>query len=155
MSSFCILYVSKLDNAKKEFYINQIQVLAKEYKRGVKFYINWCEPGLPIYENDMLIVNVLDSQTSDNCEMFLLPDGWYSNGVSAKSLFRDRVKFLEDTLFLFICNGDPVELYIGQSGIQPEEFLTITLRWNEVADYLTKTIGINGTDDGMHITVTL
>ena len=63
------------------------------------------------------------------------------------------MKFLQDVCSIFINKKHSVELYLGQNGTYPEEFFDLTLKNSELVDYLAKTIGVNGVDDGMHINI--
>ena len=153
MSLFCLCVIENVKDNEKNFFVQQIEMLAKYHKRGVKFLVNWNEPIISNIKKDSLIINVLDCPKSDNCELFLLPDGWYSNGQTEKLSFKERIKLLQDITNVFINRKYRVDFYFGQSGTQPEDFLNIALETDDLADYLTKTIGINGVDDGLHIRI--
>lgn len=155
MSLFCICVV---ENIKKDseitLYTQQLETLAKQHKRGIKFFVDWPEPLLSRIQKDSLVMNMNDSPESDNCELFLLPDGWYHNGRTNKLAFRERMKFLEDVSSIFIDRKYSVELYLGLSGTDPEDFFDVSLKNNDLADYLAKTIGVEGIDfDGVHIRI--
>lgn len=154
MSSFCICVVEdiKRDN-ELVFYMQQLEILAQNHKRGIKFFIDWPEPIISRIQENSLIINILDCPESNNCELFLQPDGWYSNGRTDKLAFRERMHFLQDIAKFFIYRKHSVDLYIGQSGADPEDFFDITLKSNDLADFLTKTVGVVGVDDGVHIGV--
>lgn len=154
MSSICLFAAKGITAEKKKKYIHDIQKLVIDYKRGVKFFIAWSESMVLDIQKDSFIVNIVDSPKSDNCEMFLLPDGWFCNGKTAQLPFKSRMRLLEKIALLFEENVDDVELYIGQSGSQPEELLNVVIKGHELADYLSKTIGIYGADEGLHICIT-
>ena len=156
MSLFCLCIVG---NIKKEsellIYTKKVEQLAKHHSFGVKFSVDWTEPILSVLNvnSNSLVINVLDCPESDNCELFLLPDGWYVNGKTNKKSFRNRMKFLQDITNIFADNSHSVCFYLGQSGTHIEEFYDITIRSNTLVDYLIETIGTNGIDDGVCINI--
>ena len=105
MSVLCVCIVENiLSNSDRLNLMQQLELLAKRHNRGIKFFIDWDEPFIShIQENDF-IINILDSPTSNNCECFLLPDGWCYNGNAEKVPFKERAKFLEE--ICSIINGD-------------------------------------------------
>ena len=154
MSLFCLCVVEGIiEKNKTVFYAQQIETLAKYYKCGITFTINWTEPLALHIEKDALIINILDSPETDNCELFLLPDGWYCNGETNQLSFKERMRFLQDICNVFINENYCIDLYFGQSGTEPREFFNVTLKNNELVEYLTKTVGTYGVDDGILISV--
>ena len=154
MSLICLCVVKDVRCEKeKNFYIKQIEELAKQNKRGVKFYIDWFEPLLSYINKDSFVINILDSPKSDNCELLLLPDNWSINGISDKLSFRERICFLQDIAKVFVNRNHSVELYLSESGTCIEDFLNITLKINNLVNYLSESVGIYGIDDGLHISI--
>lgn len=154
MSSFCLCVVEGIrEKDKTVSYVQQIEILAKYYNRGITFTIDWTEPLASHIEKDALIINILDSPETDNCEVFLLPDGWYCNGETNYLSFRERMRFLQDICNIFINENYCIDLYIGQSGTNPSDFLEVTLKNNDLVEYLTKTVGTYGVEDGILISV--
>lgn len=151
MSLFCLCIVHNVKKNEKNFYTQQIETIAKHYNCGVKFSVDWREPIFSYIQKDSLVINVLDNPQADNCELFLLPDGWYFNGQAAKITFRERIKLLQDIANFFIDRKYGIDFYLGQSGTQIDDFLKVALKANDLTDYLTKTIGINGIEDGLYI----
>ena len=155
MSLFCLCVVEDIKERNKIlFYTQQLMALAKRYKRGIKFFVDWSEPIVSRIKKDSLVINVLDCPESDNCEMFLLPNGWYSNGETNELTFRERIKFLQDISNVFIKSQYSIDIYLGNSGTHANEFFNITLKSCNLIDYLTKTVGLNGVNNGIHISVT-
>lgn len=155
MSLICLCIV---ENIKKDseivFYTQQLETLAKQHKRGIKFFVDWPEPLLSHIQKDSLVVSISDCPESDNCELFLLPDGWYHNGRTNKLAFRERMKFLEDVSSIFLNGKYNIEIYLGLSGTEPEDFVNVSLKNTDLADYLAKTVGVDGIDfNGWHISV--
>ena len=156
MSLICLYTVKNIrNNSEKDFFIQQIKTLAKHNNRGIKFFVGWSEPLISHIQKDSLIINIFDSPESDNCELFLLPDGWYINGHTNKSAFSERMKFLQEISNIFIDKKYAIELYLGQSGTHPDDFFDVTLQNHELIDYLTKTVGAGGVDNGVHINIIL
>lgn len=152
MSLICLCVVK---NVRKQSEIDlctqQIEMIAKHHKRGIKYFVDWSEPFISSIQRDSLVINIVDSPESNNCELFLLPDGWFCNGQTDRLSFRERMKFLQDISNVFINRKYRVDLYLGQSGTCPEEVTSVRLCNHDLVDYLTKTIGIEGADNGMHI----
>ena len=156
MSLICLCVVEDIrKNSDVAVYTQQLETLASCHKRGIKFFVDWFEPLISYVQEDAFIINILDYPNSDNCELLLQPDGWYCNGQADKLPFRERMKFLQDVCSIFINRKHSVELYLGQSGIYPEDFERVTLKINDLVGYLAKTIGVNGVNDGVHISVVL
>lgn len=154
MSLMCLCIIENiLDHNDRLYFIQQLEVLAKHHNRGIKFFIDWDEPFISHIQEDAFIINVLDSPESNNCERFLLPDGWSFNGISEKVSFRERTKFLQEICSIINSRKYSVELYLGESGTCPEDFIDITLKNNKLVEYLTNTIGMNGVDNVVHISV--
>lgn len=155
MSLICLCVVENIrKNSEIVFYKQQLETVAKHHKRGVKFSVDWSEPIISHIQKDSFIINITDCPESDNCELFLLPDGWYVNGYTNKLPFRERMKFLQDISNIFNSNNYNADLYLGLSGTEPEDFLSITLKNNNLVDYLSDTVGVNGIDfDGVRIKV--
>lgn len=153
MSLISLCVINDIKKCDINFYTKQLETLAKSHKRGVKFSIDWPEPLVLQLKNDSFIVNIVDCPKCDNCELFLLPDGWYSNGKTNDLAFRERMKLLREIANIFINRNYSVELYLGESGTPPEDFYDIILNNNELVDYLSSTIGIEGIDGGVHISI--
>lgn len=153
MSLMCLCIVENVLDEDRLYFIQQLEILAKHHNRGIKFFVDWDEPFMSHIQEGAFIVNVLDSPTSNNCEWFLLPDGWSFNGISEKVPFRERTKFLQEICSIINGRKYSVELYLGESGTDPGKFLNIILENKNLVEYLTKTIGMSGADDIVHISV--
>lgn len=154
MSLFCLCAVEGIrEKSENAFYTQQLEILARQHGRGIKFFVDWPEPIISCIQKDSLVISILDCSESDNCEFFLLPDGWYSNGQTAKLTFKERMEFLQDISNIFINRKYSVDLYMGQSGTRPEEFSDVILKNNVLVNYLINTVGVSGIDDGVHIRV--
>ncbi len=152
MSLFCLCVVEDIKETDEiVLYTQQIEVLARCYKIGVKFCVDWSEPIISHIKKGSLIINILDSPESDNCELFLLPDGWSINGQTNMVSFIERMKFLQDISTVFNNRNYPIDLYLGESGTNFDEFLTISLNSKSLPEYLSKTVGTYGVEAGVHI----
>lgn len=154
MSSVCLCVIDNIkEKSDKLFCSKQIEELAKYYQCGIKCGVDWLEPFVSHIKKDSFVINIVDYPKCDNCEMFLLPDGWYNNGQSNKLPFIERIKLLQDISRFLLKKNNPVSFYIAQSGTSFDEFSHITLEINNLTDYLAKTIGTYGLEDGVHIII--
>lgn len=154
MSLICLGVVESLTSiSEKAYYSKKLETIAKHHKRGIRFTIDWSEPIISHIQDDAFVISILDCPETDNCELFLLPDGWYYNGKADHLAFYDRMKLLQDISDMFIYDKYSIEWYFGLSGILPEEFPTVVLKVECLTDYLTQTIGIDGADAGLHIRI--
>lgn len=155
MSLICLCVVENIrNNSEIVFYKQQTEALAKLHKRGIKFSVDWPEPIMSCIQKDSFIISIVDCPESDNCELFLMPDGWCCNGRTNKLAFRERMKFLQDISAIFINREYSVDLYMGLSGNDPEDYFNVALKNNDLVDYLTRTVGVDGIDlDSVHISV--
>ena len=84
MSLFCFCIVENIKKSEIDLCSQKLKTLAKKHNRGIKFSIDWYDPILSGIKKDSFIINITDNPESDNCELFLLPDGWYYNGETIK-----------------------------------------------------------------------
>ena len=154
MSLFCVLVINDIETEKdRQSYVAEVEEVAKRYKRGVNFCVDWDEPALSDITENSFVVNVLDYPGSNNCELFLQPDDWLYNGYRNREEFEKRMCFLNDVLSIFKNVDKHVALLIGESGTPCEEVFEITLEYNLLVKYLTHTIGLNGAAGVVNITV--
>lgn len=154
MSLFCLCVVEGAwKKSEKLLYEQKIQSIANHYNRGVKFFVDWLEPIMSTVPKESFVINILDSAESENCELFLLPDGWYCNGETNYLSFKERMSFLQDICNVFINDNYCINLYFGQSGTDPSEFFDVKLITKDLVEFLTKTVGTYGVDDGILISV--
>ena len=153
MSTICLCIVDHVGYNEKKLYAQQLETLAKLHNRKVKFSVDWVEPLTQKMPRDSFVVSVFDDPLSDNCEMLLLPDGWWHNGKTNNLTFQERMTFLYDLCRTFTDNKYYVDLYLCQSGMEPEDCINVALNIFDLKDYLSKTVGIVGVDCGWHIRV--
>ena len=95
MSTICICIVRTMkEQGDKVRYKAQIEPIARRWNCGVKFSVDWPEPIVACAMDDSLVVDITDYPGANNCELLLLPDGWYYNGCTNAVPFRDRYSVL-------------------------------------------------------------
>lgn len=152
MSLLCLYFIENISEKDKKLCVQQIENNSKSYNCGVKFCIDWQEPFISnIVKENTFIVNIIDSPTKDNCDFFLIPDAWFINGKTNDIAFNKRMFFLEEIARVFLNINCSVDLYIGQSGTELEDFTYVLLNNKNLVDYLSKSIGIYGAEDALHI----
>ncbi len=153
MSLICLCITDVSDKSEVVFYRQRLEALANYHKCGILFSVDWPEPIVTHNNKDSFIINIVDCPASENCELFLLPDGWYYNGCTNSLTFKERMSFLQDIASILIEGRHHIDFYLGQSGTAPEEFVDITLQCQDLIEYLSQTIGIDGADNGVHISI--
>ena len=151
MSLLCLCVVENYEMISDPLLDKQIKSIAEPYNRGIKFGVDWVEPIVSYIKRGSLIVSINDNPLSDNREMFLLPDGWYSNCQTNAIPFRSRMVFLQDLATMLINQRYNVSFYIAESGTDLSDFHDVSLKCEELPDYLLKTIGASGVSDGVRI----
>lgn len=147
MSLICLCVTDINDQEEVLIYQDRLLGITKRHSRGVTFSIDWCEPIVETLKEGTMIINLVDSMDSDNCEMLLLPDGWYYGAHTNKFSFKQRMKFLYDVADVLLMDGHKAEFYIGLSGTNPDEFVEKTVRQDNFIDVLALTIGQAETDE--------
>lgn len=158
MSLFCLCVVDNIDRRrigeKNEMPFNkEIGILERKYKIGINYSVDWLEPIMMHFKEHSILLSISDSPMSSNCELFLLPDGWFVNGFTNEIRFKERMIVLQEISALFPIDQFDVNLYLAQSGTCCEDYTYIELKSSQLADYLTDTIGKQGIDMGIHIHV--
>lgn len=153
MSLICLCIADIKEKEEIVFYSQSLTKLADYYKRGIEFSVDWSEPIVDYVKDNYFIINLLDYPNSNNCEMLLLPDGWYHNGYTNDLVFKERMRFLQDIANMLIEGNYRVEFYIGCSGMKTEEFLDVEVKCQHLIDYLEETVGSEGAEEGIHIIV--
>ena len=153
MSSICLCAISTNDNQKVGFYKNKIMEISKKHQRGTILDIDWNEPIIEFLKKTHMVVSLTDSEMSTNCERLILPDGWYFNGVRSTPCFKERMLYLFDIAETLLSCEEIVEFYIATSGELPGDYQHETVKLSDLTDFLCSTIGKNGADFGLCITV--
>lgn len=153
MSNFCFCVIDKIIECKEKKHIfKKIENLAQKYDCAISDYIDWPEPAISAINRESYIISLNDSQ-KENCELFLLPDGWYSNNKTNTQSFIQRVKFFENVSEMIMKDGYTISFYIAQSGTNIDEFKNYVISQSDIARFLVESIGKHGVDTGFHIQI--
>ncbi|MBQ7603801.1 MAG: hypothetical protein IJU75_02490 [Clostridia bacterium] len=153
MSLFCFFAISSISEDNKVLLNNPyLEKNAQFYHIELNTSVGWSEPILTCVDKKSVLLNISDENTT-NCELFLLPDGWYYNGKTNNIRFRDRMFLLQTISSFFTALKKDTNLYIGESGTNAEDYLTISLHYEMVADFLNSTIGQHGVMGGLHVII--
>ncbi len=153
MSLFCFFAISSISEDNKLLLNNPyLEKIAQFYHIELNTSVGWSEPILTCIDKKSVLLNISDENTT-NCELFLLPDGWYYNGKTNNIRFRHRMFLLQTISSFFICFKKGTSLYIGESGTNVDEFLTTSIRYELMTDFLDSTIGKNGVVGGLHVEI--
>ena len=153
MSLICLCITDVIEEKEKFFYMELLEQLASGYGCGVEFCFNWSEPIVENLKGEKYVFGLVDNRNSYNCEMLLLPDGWYYNGYTNDVRFRERMKLLADIAETLLGDGHCVEFYIGCSGMELEEAFDLEGKYCYFCDLLEKTVGTEGAEKGWHFIV--
>ncbi len=121
MSKICFLILSckDADHARMESIV-QNQLSKVGYRAF--FESSYNEPLLARYMDKSIACSISDSALYDNCEMLLLPDQCWINGKTNDTSFLYRMKALGKALSEIEKYTETMELYMGESGTDPEDF---------------------------------
>lgn len=154
VSRMCVIVVddgncyNERDSIKK-----MINSKISKWDLGVFFYDNLDEPW-DIYYNGFLKISIADSFEFDNCEMFMLPDNCYYNGHTNKTPFIERMDMISDIVSTLKEQMCEVELYIGDSGTEKEDFIGMQCSVKDLANMLNENcIDNNSQDNNLHIRI--
>lgn len=147
MSKICLALIT--NKSPEEEIRVRIKEIVNHAGYEVFFYDRMEEPIIDEYLNSF-IISFADSKKHDNCEMLLLPDGWYHNGITSSTPFISRVRIIESAIKELILQGCHVDLFIGDSGTLYEEFSHYKCNINEFS-HMISTKFANGIDIDLHI----
>ena len=153
MSLLCFCVIENYKRSNDPLLDKEVRSISERYNRGIKFGVDWAEPIASSIENHSLIISINDTPESDNCELFLLPDGWHFNLQTNAIPFRERMTFLKDLASVLVSRGYHIHLYIAESGTDLNDYINVSLRYEELIDYLSQTIGKDGVRDGIHVDI--
>ena len=99
---------------------------------SVSYGVSYNEPFLDYYRDKKIItLNFVDNRTCDNCEMLFLADNCSYNGTENVTPFHERMRNVA-TILTRILNCCPsIDLYIGDSGMQIDEFEEVSIPVHE------------------------
>ena len=148
----CICAIKIKEDKFSSHYLN-LQKIANKYCRGISFRADWSDPLIDSLKSTYHIISFSDSPTSNDCELFMLPDGWFFNGNTNFEPFAERIKCLKDIIDYLTNNGFFVDIYIGWSGLDRKDFYDIKIKPHNLVSCLTSTIGQHGSEFGLHISI--
>lgn len=134
MSKICVICVpSIIDN--KNYFISRIKQIVDHYGSGC-FILEKIEEPFFDYNNSEFIISFSDSYVYDNCEMLLLPDNCTYNGKTNKTPFCDRMAMIRDVAAFLRQAAFHVELYVGDSGTEYDDYLCHKCRPYSIPDVM-------------------
>jgi hypothetical protein len=129
--------------------------IAKKHDRNICFEIGWSEPVIHSLPAASFVFSLEDNALNENCEMLLLPDGWYYNGKTNNVAIAERMMFIQEISKSMLLSGFPMEFFIGTSGELPEDYETKVVECHHLASFLAKHIEIINSTSSLHIITTL
>ena len=150
MSKIFVMVVHNLINNKHNI-ISKIKHMVDYYGCGYFILDEIDEPFFNRNKSD-LIISFSDNYVYDNCEMLLLPDDCIYNGKENKKTLFERMEMIYNVVKFLKQNNHRVELYIGDSGAECEDYLEYvclpSVLQNTICDCLN-----NFSNDNLHIVV--
>ena len=104
---------------------------AEDHGFGVHFSLSYDEPLLAHYDETAKLLNFTDHQEHENCEMLLLPDHCSFGGIRSGVPLRVRMQWLAELLGSLKAYTQDLDLFIGDSGANYEDFDLICLKFSE------------------------
>ena len=124
MSKICILaIVPKL--GRKSILKEQICDLLLSIGLGVSFSSNNYEPLIDHLRKTSIICFVADSTEHNNCELLLLPDNCFFNGMINEVPFKKRMGKIGAVITAVSSNSERIDLFFGYSGDRFEDYKTV------------------------------
>ena len=114
-----------------------VQNIVSKYGYHAFFEHEYQEPLLDEYDSPF-VISIADAPKHDNCEMLLLPDGYYYNGRTNTNSFVERMAVLRDVVIFLRSVGQSVELFLGTSGTAYDEFVEFHTSAEDIAQMLEK-----------------
>ena len=101
----------------------ELQTLLANTNLTISYKLSYNEPLLRHYvDKTCLIFSFSDNSHYDTCEMLLLPDNCFYNGIENMVPFHKRMQNVEAILTKILEHGSMIDLFIGDSGTQMNEF---------------------------------
>ena len=141
MSQICIGKTNEINTIEFKNKLNQLKLITELYGYNV-YPIDWHEPFVESLKN-CFAFSIGDRIWGD-CEPLLLPDGDYLGNFTNNTSFENRMKLLYEVARLFVSEGHELELFIGWSGDQIDDFDCYYVELNGLIPLLVKTIGKHG-----------
>lgn len=135
MSKICVIVITNDVITSKSLVKEDLKKVASQYGNGIWFYEKYNEPFIKHYCS-YFVISFSDGPIYDNCEMLLLPDKCSYNGKINRNSFYDRIKIIEDTAKYLNTLGYAIEIFIGESGTEYEEFLKIECSLDDITNVI-------------------
>lgn len=132
---------------------HEISRIVNKYGYSVFWGIDWVEPIITTLPSTVLLCNIADTSESNNCEMLLLPDGWYFNGRANTIPARTRMQVLEDVAEYVIDQGYPIEFFLGDSGTLANEYKHVHIDCHQLSDFLCNRLEEIDMDFSLRVTI--
>lgn len=153
MSKICIFVVTDICQECKASIENDILKFISEYNLGAFFDQDDNEPFLSFYEN-CFTISIADSGRYNNCEFLMLPEGWSVAGKMPVFSFRKRMMILQEIASLIVNKICRVELFVGDSGNDYDDFMQFECNFMNVAKTLLNNYEAeNGWSNNLHISI--
>ena len=149
MSLICIGMVDSILECDALSIQERQNEIASKNGIGVFFSINWEEPIVSHFDHNYLF-SLTDSKLIDNCERLLLPDEWEYNYSRNDIPFRIRAEFIRQMIEPLTALNYKVNLFLGTSGDEIEDYISITVSETDFGQILANTWGRNGESNSYH-----
>lgn len=153
MSMICVGVMTCRNTAEHTTIKLRLLRIAQSYNSVINFDINWSEPIMASLPISSCAFSVEDGNGSGNCEMLLLPEGWFVNGKTNNSSTIERMEFIQRIAENVIAEGIPIEFYIGTSGDLPEDYYSQSVDRHQLANFLASHIEKINSMESLHIIV--
>ncbi len=153
MSHICMLFIHKSNSQNYSVIENEIKRIVD--KHGMGFFVEEkCDEPFVDKSSLYLVFSLSDNYEFDNCEMFLLPDGWICNGKSNKIPFINRMEVIQDCVIKLSKLKCQIEIFLGESGCQITDFIHLKCFPNEIANLINNNYCDKyGGEYNLHITL--
>ena len=149
MSLICIGMVDHIQECVALSVQKQQKEIANKNGIGVFFSIDWEEPIVSHFDHNYLF-SLTDSKWIDNCERLLLPDEWEYNYWKNDIPFRIRAEYIHQMIEPLTALNYKVNLFLGTSGDEIEDYISITVSEPDLGQVLTDTWGKSGESSSYH-----
>lgn len=153
MSMICLGAIYMPSQNGGQSLMREISRIIHKHGYCVFWGIDWIEPIITTLPSTVILCNIVDNIECNNCEMLLLPDGWFFNGRFNIIPARERMQVLEELAAYVIGQGHQVEFFLGNSGTLPNEYRHMHVAYYELSDFLWKQLKEINADSAMRVTI--
>lgn len=137
MSKIVVVSLYKIDKPAEA--VSIVRFVAKTYGMGVCFDTPVNEPFLQEYACPDLLFTISDTEETENCELFFLPDGWTINGAENPVPFVQRMKILQQFAYRLSNICERLEILIGDSGMDLDDFALCEIAAKDIPSVMVNT----------------